>query len=364
MGGELISLRLFLLLKVAIADSLLSAITDDILPKNVLKVQPEELNERFLDNGKYRKGSLLACVDKEIREGDTYKEALNDAEKVLPTRWKNSSSRSQTFYDLWEHAENAKLALGQKRLLVNDIPEAIFVLDGQQISELLYQNDIQLPTDVLDKISVTLTQEQFEKAASPVIQEAIGIASGLIENAFKSKFVSEINFIEQDAEKAKKEQVDWLILSGKTCNLELVERELYRVFSKSDYFVWNEERVTFEPEYTKLATSAGACFAEKLRQLSFSPQESKDLLRKGANQLYIDVKNLFYFLPCSFVREVIGGSPVPIFHAGQELYQLKAEEGMAKLRSNWLGMQLTNNIRRQDFEKMKLQLWGSYNGDA
>ncbi len=367
LGGELISLRLFLLLKVAIADCLLSAVSDGILAKDVLKVQSEELNERFLDNGKYRQGSLLACVDQEIREGDTYKEALNDAEKVLPTRWKNSSSRSQTFYDLWEHAENAKLALGQKRSLGDDAPEAIFVLDGYQISELLSQNDIQLPTEVVDKIRVTLTAEQFNKAASPVIQEAIGIASGLIENAFKSKIDSEINFldpIEQDEEKLKKEQVDWLILSGKTCNLELVERELYRVFSKSDYFVWNEERVTFEPEYTKLATSAGACFAEKLRQLSFSPQESKDLLRKGANQLYIDVKNLFYFLPCSFVREVIGGSPVPIFHAGQELYQLKAEEGMAKLRSDWLGMQLTNNIRRQDFEKMKLQLWGSFNGDA
>lgn len=350
LGGELISLRLFLLLKVAIADSLLSAVADDILPKDVLKVQPEELNERFLSNGKYRQGSLLACVDQEIREGDTYKEALNDAEKILPTRWKNRSSRSQTFYDLWEHAENAKLALGQKGSVV-DAPEAIFVLDGTQIAELLAQNDIQLPPDVIDKISVTLTGEQFDKAASPVIQEAIGIASGLIENAFKSKFVSEINLVKTDEEQVKKEQVDWLILSGKTCNLELVERELYRVFSKSDYFVWNEERVTFEPEYTKLATSAGACFAEKLRQLSFSPQESKDLLRKGANQLYIDVKNLFYFLPCSFVREVIGGSPVPIFHAGQELYQLKAEEGMAKLRSDWLGMQLTNNIRRQDFEK-------------
>ncbi|MEM9927558.1 MAG: molecular chaperone, partial [Cyanobacteria bacterium P01_D01_bin.50] len=303
LGGELISLRIFLLLKVAIADCLLSAVSDDILPKDVLKVQPEELNERFLDNGKYRRGSLLACVDKEIREGDTYKEALNDAEKVLPTRWKNRSSRSQTFYDLWEHAENAKLVLGQKRYLV-DAPEPIFVLDGQQISELLFQNDIQLPTEVVDKIGVTLTGEQFNKAASPVIQEAIGIASGLIENAFKSKFNSEINFGEIDEEKAKKEQVDWLILSGKTCNLELVERELYRVFSKSDHFVWNEERVTFEPEYTKLATSAGACFAEKLRQLSFSPKESKDLLRKGANQLYINVKNLFYFLPCSFVREV------------------------------------------------------------
>ncbi|MDM9382731.1 molecular chaperone [Chlorogloeopsis sp. ULAP01] len=345
LGGELITLRLFLLLKAAIADCLLSAIAEDILPKDVLKVQPEELSDRFLENSKFQKGSLLACVDNEIREGEAYKEALNDAEKVLPTRWKNAPSRAQNFYSLWEYAEAAKITLGQK----HNTPDAsVFILDGQKISELLAQHDIYLPSSVIDSLSVTLTVEQFEKAVAPVVREAIGIAQGLIENALKNQ----------------SETVDWLILSGKTCNLELVERELYRVFSKSDYFVWNEERVTFEPEYTKLATSAGACFAEKLRQLSFAPQQAKELLRKGANQLYIDVKNLFYFLPCSFVREVIGGSPDPIFHAGQELYQLQAGDAMAKFRSRWLGMQLTNNIRRQDFENMKLQLWGSYNGDA
>ncbi len=348
LGGELITLRLFLLLKAAIADSLLSAIAQEDLPKDVLKVQPEELSDRFLVNGKFQTGSLFACVDSEIKEGEAYKEALNDAEKILPTRWKNAPSRAQTFYSLWEYAEAAKITLGQKS--ATDTP--VFVLDGQKISELLAQNDIHLPNNVIDSISVTITVEQFEKAVAPVIREAIGIAQGLIENALKNKFTEN-----------SPETVDWLILSGKTCNLELVESELYRVFSKSDYFVWNEERVTFEPEYTKLATSAGACFAEKLRQLSFSPQQAKDLLKKGANQLYIDVKNLFYFLPCSFVREVIGGSPDPIFHAGQELYQLQAGDAIAKYRSNWLGMQLTNNIRRQDFENMKLQLWGSYNGD-
>ena len=136
------------------------------------------------------------------------------------------------------------------------------------------------------------------------------------------------------------------------------------MFSTSDYFVWKKKRVTFEPEYTKLATSAGACFAEKIRQLGFAPKESKELLRRGANQLYIDVKNLFYFLPCSFKREVIGGSLDPIFNAGQELYQLNADDAIAKYRSGWQGMQLTNNLIRQDFENIKPQLWGSYNGDA
>jgi hypothetical protein len=353
LGGELITLRLFLLLKAAIADCLLTAVSEEQLPKDVLKVQPEELSDRFLDNGKFLRGSLLACVDKEIREGDAYKDALNAAEKVLPTRWKHSLSRAQTFYTLWEQAENAKITLGQKRQ--QDAPEPIFVVDGQKISELLQQNDIELSSEVVDNLSVTLTVQQFEKAVSPVIREAVGIAQGLIENALANKAFNS---------QSHKEQVDWLILSGKTCNLELVERELYRVFSKSDYFIWNEDRVTFEPEYTKLATSAGACFAEKLRQLGFAPKESKELLRRGANQLYIDVKNLFYFLPCSFKREVIGGNLDPIFQAGQELYQLKADDAMAKFRSSWQGMQLTNNVIRQDFENIKPQLWGSYNGDA
>ncbi|MBD2776851.1 molecular chaperone [Iningainema tapete] len=354
LGGELITLRLFLLLKAAIADCLLSAVTSQLLAKDVLKVQAEELSDRFLENGKFQPGKLLACVDKEIREGDAYKDALNAAEKVLPTRWKNSSLRAQTFYTLWEQAENAKIILGQKRC--KDSPEPTFVVDGQKIAELLQQQDIYLPNEVIDSLSVTLTVHQFEKAVSPVIKEAIGIAQGLVENALRTK--------SSNPNTQNNEQVDWLILSGKTCNFELVERELYRVFSKSDYFVWNKDRVTFEPEYTKLATSAGACYAEKLRQLGFAAKESKQLLQKGANQLYIDVKNLFYFLPCSFKREVIGGSLDPIFHAGQELYQLQASDAIAKFRSDWQGMQLTNNIIRQDFENIKPQLWGSYNGDA
>jgi hypothetical protein len=355
LGGELITLRIFILLKVAVADCLLSAVADERLAKDILKVQPEELSDRFLINGKFQPYSLLECVDKEIREDEAYKEALNAAEKVIPTRWKNSPNRAQSFYTLWEHAEDAKLTLGQKRQ--KDTPEPLYVLDGHKIAEILAQSDIQLPNTILDNLSVTLTVEQFEKATIPVIKEAVAIAQGLIENALGSKSVKSNYHTE-------KEQVDWLILSGKTCNLELVQRELYRVFSQSDYFIWNNERVTFEPEYTKLATSAGACFAEKLRQLGFAPKESKELLRKGANQLYIDVKNLFYFLPCSFTREVIGASPEPIFHAGQELYQLEAGDGVAKFRSGWQGMQLTNNIIRQDFENIKPQLWGSFNGDA
>jgi hypothetical protein len=69
-----------------------------------------------------------------------------------------------------------------------------------------------------------------------------------------------------------------------------------------------------------------------------------------------------YFLPCSFFRDVIGDTDI-IFEAGQELYQLDSDS-VAKVRSDWQGVQLIMIIRRQDFEDMTLQLWGSYNGKA
>lgn len=95
-----------------------------------------ELNERFLEDGKFKIGSLLKCGDKENAEGDVaFKDALDTAEKVLPTPWQQAPQRLQTFYTLWDHAEAAKLKLGQK--LPGDSSLLTFTLSEQQISELL-----------------------------------------------------------------------------------------------------------------------------------------------------------------------------------------------------------------------------------
>lgn len=346
LGGELITLRIFRLLKVAIADCLLTAITTGALESDKLEdLISSELNERFLSQGKFQSGSLLKCVDKENPEGDAaYKDALDTAEKVLPTRWLQAPQRLQTFYALWEHAEAAKLKLGQKPS--EDNSPLIFSLSEQQISELLTQSSIKFNIQNAHTVNVTLNSEQFEKTATSAIKEAIGIAKGLMESRLLNS--------------GKK--VDWLILSGKTCNLDLVQQQIYQEFSKSKYFVWNPERITFVLEFTKLATSAGACYAEKLRRLRFDPEESKGLLRKGANQLEIDVKNLFYYLPCNFKRKTQSNDLLPIFQAGQELYQLAAWESVAKVRTQWQGIQLSNIIYRQDYEDGDLRLWGSFDG--
>lgn len=354
LGGELITLRIFRLLKVAIADFLLTAVTTgDIESEKLEDLINSELNERFLEQGKFKSGSLLKCLDKENPEGDVaYKDALDTAEKVLPTRWQQAPQRLQSFYILWDHAETAKLKLGQKSS--DDDSLLIFTLSEQQISELLTQSAVKLQVKDPNTICVTLDNQQFERAAASGIKEAIGIAKGLMESRLRPDDIIKDSWNSQ--------KVDWLILSGKTCNLDIVQRQIYQEFSKSPYFVWNPERITFVLEFTKLATSAGACYAEKLRRLRFDPEESKTLLRKGANQLEIDVKNLFYYLPCNFKRKTQSNDLLTIFSAGQELYQLAPWETVAKVRTAWQGIQLTNIIYRQDYEDGDLRLWGSFDG--
>jgi hypothetical protein len=368
LGGELITLRIFRLLKVAIVDALLSAIATGQLQSDDLKQLISRFNERFRepDQDKYKQGSLLKCIDKDYPETDSvaYKDALDTAERVLPTRWKDAPERLQTFYTLWDYAEDAKLKLGQKP--PEDGSLLTFTLSEQEISELLIQINIKIQNP--NNLSVTLNSQQFERAAASAIKEAIGIAKGLMESRLDIPDNTDDNSeTEQEDDtqshsETKKEKVDWLILSGKTCNLDIVQREIYQEFSKSDYFVWNPERITFALEFTKLATSAGACYAEKMRRLKFSPEEAKELLRKGANQLRINVKNLFYYLPCNFKRKTQSNELLSIFKAGQELYQISPQDKVAKVRNIWSGIQLINIIYRQDYESGQLQLWGSFDG--
>ena len=366
LGGELITLRVFRLLKVAIVDALLTAFTTGQLKNDKLGELVGKLDQRFrrLENNNYKEKSLLQDIDKSNPESDSvaYKAALDNAEKVLPTRWKDAPKRLQTFYTLWDYAEQAKIILGQKP--AKDVSSLTFSLTEQQISELLNQVDIQIEAEAFN-VKIMLTREQFERAADPVIKEAVGIATGLMESRLNNSNDSDDNFgseQEGEQEEIKTQKVDWLILSGKTCNLDLVGREIYQKFSKSNNFLWNPERITFDPEFTKLGTSAGACYAEKMRRLKFSPEEAKPLLRRGANQLRVDVKNLFYYLPCNFKRKT-QSSELLIFKAGAELYQISPLDTVAKVRTNWLGIQLINIIYRQDYEGGQQQLWGSYDGN-
>lgn len=357
LGGEYITLRVFRLLKIAIADRLLTELTAGNLVSEQLEDVVNTLDERFLEQGKFKSGSLLNCLDKENPESTppAYNDALDSAEKVLPTRWLQNSQRLQSFYLLWEEAEIAKLKLGQKPPTEDSL--LTFTLDESKISQLLAASRIKLQIQNPSNLSVTLDSKQFERAAITAVNEAIGITKDLIESRLGTKQ-------NRQTDKSPQGKVDWLILSGKTCNLDIIQREIRQEFSKSDYFVWNPERITFDLEFTKLATSAGACYAEKLQRLRFDPEESQEILSRGGYQVEIDVKNLSYYLPCYFKRSTQNSSDLlTIFEAGQELYQLLPHDEVAKLRTKWLGIQLINNINRQDFEGGDPRFWGSYDGN-
>jgi hypothetical protein len=356
LGGELITLRLFRLLKATLADRLLAAVQDKHIDSAGLAGKIAQLGESFVDDaGRYRPGSILTPV-LELPESDPlFADALNAAEQLLPTRWRNHPSRLQAFYTLWEHAEAAKIRLGSSP--EPGAPPPSFELGDQEVAALLGQCGIAHTTKDTGALRVALEASHLENAAEPVIREAVGIARGLLSGRLPPR-----NEPADGEGGPAQEPLDWLILSGKTCNLDLVHRVIRQEFAGSPYFVWNPERVTFVPQYAKLAPSAGACYAEKMRRTAFAPARFKEQLRQGLNQLTYNIDNLFFFLPCSFLVPVHNGQ-VEVFRAGQPLYRLDEHE-VGKARSQPIGARLLNAVLRRDFQAATPVLWGSFDGMA
>jgi hypothetical protein len=362
LGGELITLRVFRLLKAALADRLLVAVQDKQVDSSALAGKIAQLGEAFVDdNGRFQTGSIFGAVADLPESDPLFTDALNAAEQVLPTRWRNNPARLQAFYTLWEHAEAAKIKLGARR--EPGAEPLVFELGEQEAGTLLGQCGIAHTFKEPGALHVTLDSGQFERAAEPVIEEAVGIARGLLAGRLPRSDALPVDTDSAPPEEAGvQEPLDWLILSGKTCNLDLVHRVIRQEFTTSPHFVWNPERVTFVPQYAKLAPSAGACYAEKMRRTAFAPGRFKEQLRKGLNQLTYNIDNLFFFLPCSFLVPVHNGQ-IEIFKAGQPLYRLDEQE-VGKARSEPIGVRLLNAVMRRDFQAATPLLWGSYDGMA
>jgi hypothetical protein len=370
LGGELITLRVFRLLKCALADQLATLVRQGQLTSTVLQSALTQIRERFRDNGGYISGSILECID--LDDPEQYAEsmvaALDAAETILPTRWANDPKRFQTFYTLWEFAEKAKLAVGSRPDDGQSRP-IYFRLSAEEVEQLLAQANLAVSAvDSERDLALTLTLTQIENAMRPVIRKAVGIAKGLLANklGIAKPAVATAGSIEGGARPPTQEKVDWLILSGKSCQLALVDDEIRRTFQdtrETPYFVWNPERVTFDKTYAKLATSIGACYAEYLRQFRFAPKGALPALRQGYNQLYFDVKNLVTFLPCSFKMTKAGMKMQVLFESGSKLYQIDQEPFAKKRTAEFESLALQCEVYREDYEAATLPSWGWFNGE-
>ena len=361
LGGDLVSLKLFLLLKAIIADHLLKLVQAGKLSCDKLQGKIAELEPPFKDeNGKYVPGSLLKAVEKAEKQNRQDLAALDAVESILPTRWERDIDRLRAFYTLWEHVDapevrpgiggGAKIDLGRRREPgIQQTPP--FTLAGDKVLDLVRQCGYELHLNDTKPLQVSLSYPQFENAVYPVIAEAVNIADSLMTRL----------------PPGKDECIDWLILSGKTCNLEMVEEEIRRVFGWSDRsekrFTWNKERVTFVPEYAKLATSIGACYAECVKQVGFRPEDCKPQLRAGVSQVDIDVRNLFVTLPCMFTLGQAGVEP--LFRFGQKL-ALMDESPLFKARTGWRPLALLSAVYRQNSTDVNAErkiLWGAFNAE-
>jgi hypothetical protein len=350
LGGDLITLRVFELLKAILADRLLSAAQsgeltaaksgDAAVDNLVARIRSldKAFKEEEEEERRFRPGKIFEAVATLPEQNERRRSALHAAEQVLPTRWENQPQRSRSFYALWEQAENAKvqyLSRGES-----------FRLGTEQIQELLteFGYDLQLSPGV----QVELTAAQFEQAAEEILKEAVQIARGLVRDRLgRSKG-------------SGSEVLDWMILSGKTCNLGLVRRVLEREFGQPPAIRWNPDRVTFVPEYAKLATSVGACYAQMVRLIVPDVSKAEEILQGGRNQLRFQINNLFWFLPCSFLLVGLDGES-EIFKAGEELFQLDESE-LGKTRSRVLGVQLLTTVSRRDFTNAPSIPWYQFDG--
>src|SRR5262249_21735883 len=188
-----------------------------------------QLGEAFVDSsGRYQPGSLLNAIANLPETDPLFTDALNAAEQVLPTRWRNNPARLQAFYTLWEHAEAAKIHLGARP--VPGAEPAVFELGEQEAGTLLSQGGIAHTFTEPGTFRVTLDTGQFERAVETVIEEAVGIAGGLLAGRLPRSESASSDPAAPGEEAGPQEPLDWLILSGKTCNLDLVHRVIRQEF--------------------------------------------------------------------------------------------------------------------------------------
>lgn len=370
LGGELITLQVFRLLKVVLADCLVTASARGLISQADLAHKFRGFPAGYLDDNKnsYKSGALVRDLLSRpaIKPSEAAREALEAAEKVLPTKWNVDPARLQLFTTLWEMADEAKIQLGGRPGESNGT--GIYSISSDRIELILRQAGYADATfgdgsetashAARMALSASIDEAQFDAVAEPVVQDAARLARSLLSEGLSGD--------------GKGSQVDWLILSGKTCNMGLVRREIGREFRQHRQLTWIPGRTTFEPEYAKLATSVGACYATTLRRLAADPEGSIQTLKRGHNCLFFDIKNLFSSLPCDFLLWLGGENDAELFRRGERLRRIddsdegKALSNFAGSEQGWMHLLLSMFVYRRDSRDggTPEPRWGSFDGKA
>jgi hypothetical protein len=364
LGGELITLRTFRMLKFAIADYVLHYETAITYPPALAKARAAAIAKLDPKRQPYQPGALLELIA--ARNDDPkFKAALEAAEEILPTQFKTKPSALVAFQELWRLAEKLKVDLGRIRKVSPgkaDLPIS-YTLDATQIASFLStawkgaEGAIRVKENAP---SLTLDSELFERAAGPVVEQALKIAASLAESTLKKYEDDHHSATGQSTEK-----LDRIVLSGKSCNLHLVHELLPQVMRKCTYYGDDVTEVLFEPDLAKLATSVGACRAEEM-WASLRPNDGWETTSgTGVSSVSFDIRNLFFFLPCSFATKEQDEqlSQEPLFVVNERFRMLDGSSMGKILSEGWRAPQPTTRVYRVDYKGDPGVNWGNYHLD-
>ncbi|WP_030675188.1 hypothetical protein [Streptomyces sp. NRRL B-1347] len=330
LGGDLMTLRLFRWYKAAFADHLLTG-------------QPERfehvvgsLKDPYAVDGRYVPRTLLDR-DPEI-EG--YPADLVD--RVVPTRWSadtvvtaSREDAEQTFWLLWELAEDAKFRLGAGESAYQPLPETLEVLLGR----LGAAGAPAAWTPVLDAAT-------FAELLAPDLKEIMDLVVALTKNIVTAS------------------ELDRTFLTGKSSRMPLVRHTLERRLRQESEVRWNPAGVAVEEEYGKKATSIGACWGHHVRRFAHTVRNAQGVLGRGRYVLRIEVDNLSYYLPCDFgpTYQLAANDPThALLRVGARLSPI-GPGGTWAVRSKWQSLPASLRIHRNIGTGWKE--WGAFDPDA
>jgi hypothetical protein len=324
LGGELTSLRVFYWIKAALADQLLRALPEPF--------ESAQAQLRLL-RGEPGEDPLLSRTRDQLppSQGGGGAGVFDVLDGIVPTRSRVGDGRlTQAFWLLWTRADDVK-----RQFCAADAPSQIS-LGAEDVRRVLRAAkwptamapalDVSaIPDDVL---TIKLAKKEFDELAAGDLEEIMELAYSLA--------CKRLEGTGQD----DPEPIDRIILTGQASRAPLAKQCLLEVFSRSRAIgrplQWHPSGVIVEQDYAKLATSLGACWAKSNQGFAPTADGSRGRLIDGRNEFRIRVDNLFFNLPCTFLRgTTLGGAEdgQEILQIGAELYQSYPDQDIAVIRS-------------------------------
>ncbi|WP_172382599.1 hypothetical protein [Streptomyces sp. MNP-20] len=334
LGGDLMTLRLFRWYKAAFADHLLTS-----WPERFEHVVGS-LKGPYAVDGRYVPRTLL---DRDP-EMEGYPADLVD--RVVPTRWSaetvvavSREDAEQTFWLLWELAEDAKFRLGAGEAAYQPLPETLEVLLGRL-------GAAGAPGEAGGAWVPVLDAATFAGLLAPDLAEIMDLVVALTKNIVTGT------------------ELDRIFLTGKSSRMPLVRHALERRLRQEREVRWNPAGIAVEEEYGKKATSIGACWGHHVRRFAHTVRNAQGVLGRGRYVLRIEVDNLSYYLPCDFgpTYQLAANDPThALLQVGARLSPI-GPGGTWAVRSKWQSLPASLRIHRNIGTGWKE--WGAFDPDA